>query len=363
MMALSRSFAPPDHAADGAAGGDWAAETDRGDCASQATVRAQRRAPPLFAVPAQPPRYCAMLAIDIQAFNDRRRGDDVQQFLRSAMYDLLIWALNRSGLRLTECHHEDRGDGVLVIAPSGAPPASVIDPLADHLRAGVRAYNKICNDLARMNLRVAVHAGQVYFDANGVCGYAVTQLFRMLEAGQVKAVLTESGSDFVLVTSSMFYEEVVSPGWGLIDPALYAPVDIECKETTMRAWLYLPPVRHPLLRSINRGGRAPSMGQGRAEQKTSDRDTRRPAPVSPLPSAGWPPITFRTEPAARPQDATANCAARANEGQPGKEPVSARARLAAFATTTRGWLATVPETLDVGRLRQRLNAGQDMQHA
>ncbi len=57
---------------------------------------------------------------------------------------------------------EDRGDGVLVIIPASMPSATVIDPLLDRLRGGLRHHNRVSADSAGIRLRVAIHSGQVH---------------------------------------------------------------------------------------------------------------------------------------------------------------------------------------------------------
>lgn len=201
------------------------------------------------------PSYHGMLAVDIKGFNDPRRDHEIRRSLRVAMYELLAGALNRSGLPWDACYHEDRGDGVLVIAPTGVPAVMLLYPVAEHLRAGVRRHNRFHVELAQIRLRTAVHAGEVCFDHHGVSGGAVTHLFRMLEASTFKQALDVSAADFALVTSNTIFTEVILPGTSLIDPDMYAPVHIKCKETSARAWIYLPPVRHPALDPVaSRGG-------------------------------------------------------------------------------------------------------------
>ena len=219
-----------------------------------------------MAVPANAavPRYHSLLAVDIKAFNDQRRDQEIRSSLRTAMYELLAGAFARSGLPWPSCYHEDRGDGVLVIAPAGAPAAVLLYPFVEHLRAGIRRYNRYRIEPAQLWLRAAVHAGQVCFDRHGVSGGAVTYLFRMLEAPAFKRALDASGADFALVTSDAVFQDVVLSGTGLIDPDMYAPVQVRCKETRSQAWLYLPPVRNPAL-----GGAA---GRRRPQAATQLRD-------------------------------------------------------------------------------------------
>ncbi len=230
-------------------------------------------------------RYCPMLAVDIKAFNDPRRGEDVQRFLRAAMYQLLAGAFDGSSLQWPACHREDRGDGVLVVAPPGTPETALIDPVVDYLRAGLRRHNKLCSDLATIRLRMAVHAGQVQFDHNGVSGYAVNHLFRMLEAAAFKRAFAAAGADFALVASEALYEDVISQGPGLIDPDMYAPINIRCKETRARAWLYLPPVRNPFLHGVS-NSRRPSGKAGEKRTGPAARAGGQPARAGGQPLAG-----------------------------------------------------------------------------
>lgn len=299
-----------------------------------------------------------MLAVDIQAFNDHQRGEDAQRFLRAGMYAILTQAFGRSGVEWPACHCEDRGDGVLVILPPGAPATALIDPLAEYLRAGLRGYNKFCNDLARISLRVSVHAGQVYFDGHGVSGRAVTHLFRMLDAQEVRRVLAESGSDFALVSSETLYDEVISQGFGLIDPEMYAPVDIECKETYGRGWLYLPPVRNPCLRRPGSRGRERRTAAGANAGEGDSRRSARPRPGSvtrlPPPLPDWR--------ARRPHDpAAAGDTAADGSSAPVSMPTCARSVVTNAVARPRR-LAAVPG-MPLQTLLGRLHVAEEVQHA
>lgn len=318
-------------------------------------------APCPAAVPPQPPLYCPMLAVDIQAFNDQRRGEDAQRFVRTALYALLMQAFHNAGLRWEDCHHEDRGDGVLVVAPPATPANALVDPLVDHVRAGLRMHNKFCSEVVRINLRMSVHAGQVYYDGNGVSGHAVTHLFRLLEADEFKRAFGESGCDFALVSSEALYSEVISNAPGLIDPGMYAPIDVTCKETLARAWLYLPPVRNPFLEEIDGQGeerrparaREPAMGRTRS----SSRIAREPGAGRPIPFPGSRRIAGSPQPA-EPQNPTSG------EKHPADDDALARSPLiAAMAMTMRGWLASPVSGSVSARFRDRFDSGQRVQHA
>jgi hypothetical protein len=247
-VADQRNIRPPNHEVHNGHARIWAVPAKNGSAPDTTVPFPSPAGPASYADEA---RYCPMLAVDIKAFNDRQRGEDVLPVLREAMYGMLTRAASSSALSWTACHREDRGDGVLVIAPPGTPETALIDPFVDHLRAGLRRHNKLHSDVATIRLRMSVHAGRVSFDQNGVSGHAVNHLFRMLEAPAFKRAFTGSGTDFALVTSDVLFEDVISQGPGLIDPGMYAPINIRSKETRARAWLYLPPVRHPFLHTVS----------------------------------------------------------------------------------------------------------------
>lgn len=191
-------------------------------------------------VPARYGMHCAVFTVDIAGFGDLRRRDPVRMRMRDAMYGCVSGAFNASGVPWGEVLHEDRGDGVLIIVPAGFPEAALIDPLLAVLLDGLAAYNRAAEDLARIRLRAALHAGHVYRDGNGLVGEAVNHTCRLLEATELKKALEVPGTDLAFITSDALYGEVVRHGQGGIDPRTFHPVDVAEKETRTRAWIHLP---------------------------------------------------------------------------------------------------------------------------
>jgi hypothetical protein len=189
--------------------------------------------------PATDPTYCGMVTIDIAAFSGR--DPDVQVHVRDALYRMTEAACVTSGVPWDRCHVEDRGDGLLLIAPPDVSVKTLLDPLIAQLLSRLRVYEKTASAAAALRLRVAVHAGYVRYDAHGATGPHVIHLFRLVDAPSVKTELTRHGGGCVLVVSDYLYQELIVPGPGLIDPAAFAPVVIENKETHGLAWIWLPP--------------------------------------------------------------------------------------------------------------------------
>jgi hypothetical protein len=64
--------------------------------------------------------------------------------------------------------------------------------------------------------------------------------FRLLDADVVRARLTQTVADLVLIVSDAIYQGIVKHGYGRIDPAVFQPVWVTAKETNARAWLHIP---------------------------------------------------------------------------------------------------------------------------
>jgi hypothetical protein len=206
-------------------------------------------APPDAPRPGSPALHRAMFAVDIVSFSSRR-DPAVQKHLRHRIHQIAAEACHTAGIGWDDCHTEDRGDGLYAIAGPDAPIEDLLGPLVWQIHAGVRDHNKMANRAARLQLRIAVHAGYVHFDEHGATGLPLIHLFRLLDAPAFKTLLAESGGEVALIVSHYLHEEVIAYSPGTIDAGAYQPIDVQVKETRDRAWVWLPPVRpHPLPRS------------------------------------------------------------------------------------------------------------------
>jgi hypothetical protein len=180
-------------------------------------------------------RFMAIFGTDIAGYG--QRDQQTQDYVRDAMYTMLRQAFTDAGLPGPEWR--DRGDGALLIVPH-EDAHRMIDQFVPHLNAGLRRHNKRSSDDAKIVLRTAMHAGNVYRDANGLTGDAIVRMCRLLEAQSFKQAVAAAGAALGLVVSQHIYENVVHPGEGLIDPDTYSQILIENKETLTYAWLHLP---------------------------------------------------------------------------------------------------------------------------
>lgn len=177
------------------------------------------------------PELASIVAVDV--VGARQRTDAEWRTMRSRMHEILSDALDSAGISLKSCLLEDRGDGVLVIAPARFGVEVLLGQLPEGLQAGIQAYNSQAPDPLGLQLRAAVDRGEVASDGYGVVGSIVNSVFRMLDAAQVKAASRDRRADLVLVTSDALFQGVKTS----IDVSGFKEVPVRMKETTSTAWM------------------------------------------------------------------------------------------------------------------------------
>jgi hypothetical protein len=190
-------------------------------------------------------QVCPMFAVDIAGFTRADRNSEIRLYLRRSLYQILQEAFQGSGLPWAECHHEDRGDGVLIIVPPHIPGYGLIDPLPERLRGLIRRHNRLSHESAQMQLRAAATIGPVDRDDHGLVGDDLNQLFRMLDARPLRRALTDSGAELALVISRYVHDNLVIQHPSLVNPALFRPLNTRVKRTRIHAWIYVPGQQPP----------------------------------------------------------------------------------------------------------------------
>ncbi|MEO5878484.1 MAG: hypothetical protein ABIS86_21070 [Streptosporangiaceae bacterium] len=184
--------------------------------------------------------YRVVFACDMVASGNPEIVDHVQKTLRRELHAQLGRAFNASGLDLSECHLEERGDGLLAIAPPEVSAGLMIAPLAGHIDAELRRQHEIAVPAARIRLRIAVHAGEVYQDEYGASGRTLIDIARLIDAPALKACVRETGARTALIISDQLFQSVIRQdpaGYG--DPATFRPLPVALKETNTTAWIHL----------------------------------------------------------------------------------------------------------------------------
>jgi hypothetical protein len=183
----------------------------------------------------------AIVVVDIVSFTDPARTLMDQRTVHDGLYEMLRSAFDSSGIPWKNCRVEDRGDGAMILVSPEFPKLWLVDQWPARLLAGLREYNAVHTVEARVQLRVALHAGEVYENSNGVVSQAVNLAFRILDAKPAKSALATTGGMLALIASNEFYRDVIQQE-PAADPNSYRRIAVSVKETETVAWLRLPDV-------------------------------------------------------------------------------------------------------------------------
>jgi hypothetical protein len=181
----------------------------------------------------------AIVVADIASFTDPARTQHDQSTIHEALYRILRTSFDESGLELACCHVEDRGDGAMILVPPSFSKQLLVDQWPTRLLAGLRQHNAVHSAESQLKLRVALHAGEVYVNPNGVVSQALNLAFRILDAKPAKSALVSGGGMLALIASDEFYQSVIH-NEPAADPAAYRRIAVSVKQTEAVAWLRLP---------------------------------------------------------------------------------------------------------------------------
>lgn len=221
-----------------------------------------------FATPT-PALHRSVLVVDVADFTDPARTNADQLTIRRGMYGALHRSVGVCGADPGACTIEDRGDGILVLLPSEFPKSHLVTRLPDALVTEVGRHNASAETSASFRLRVALHAGEVHFDDQGVVGDAINLTFRLIEAPALKTALRSGSGLLALVVSEWFYEEVVRHAPDAVPPS-FTQIPIAVKKTRTRGWM-----------------RVAGSGKAKSDIRPARIDERRGVAVQPDPSVSY----------------------------------------------------------------------------
>lgn len=182
--------------------------------------------------------HCTIVVSDVAGFGDPDRTNANQTRVRDGLWWATEHAFLRAGIRWDACRREDRGDGILVLAPADIPKPLFADHLPAWLADALRQHNEAHPPEEQINLRVALHAGEIHYDRHGVTGAALIHAVRLLDCETLKNALAASTEDLAIASSSWFYDEVIRHSEQSQAKA-YTPAVVTMKETTASAWIRL----------------------------------------------------------------------------------------------------------------------------
>ncbi|MFJ8914620.1 ATP-binding protein [Amycolatopsis sp. NPDC102389] len=184
-------------------------------------------------------RHHLIVVADVEGFGDRRRTGPHQHAVRKGLDEVMRAAFAGSGANWDKCYREDRGDAVFALVPGDADKARFVEATLPALVIRLRVHNETHPEAQRIRLRVALHAGEVGYDAHGVTSSSLTLTFRLCDALPLKTALAESPGMLAVIASDWLYDEVIrhTPGTA---PSTWREIPVEVKEATTTGWITLP---------------------------------------------------------------------------------------------------------------------------
>jgi hypothetical protein len=179
-----------------------------------------------------------IVAVDVEGFGDHRRNNINQVRIRRGLYHAMCHAFDAADIPWGSCHREDRGDGLLVLAPAEVQKSLFVDRLPGVLAAALTRHNGMHPAEEQIRLRLALHAGEVNFDDHGVTSVSITRTFRLVDARRLKDTLAKAPAVLAIIASAWFFDEVIRHS-ERSQAGFYRSTVIKNKETATSAWIRL----------------------------------------------------------------------------------------------------------------------------
>lgn len=184
------------------------------------------------------PRHHAIITLDIEGFGSPTRTDPIRAGLRQSLAEMVRLSVDRLQVPDAVAAEGDTGDGKWLLFRSDLSKPRLLNTLIPTIEAALRHHNQSASTAAALRLRVGVHHGEITLGQdNGYSGEALNHAFRIIDNDVARNALAQAGNDMVVAISDDFFQKVVKPGYGALDPNSYSPVKITVKETSSTVWL------------------------------------------------------------------------------------------------------------------------------
>ena len=188
------------------------------------------------------PRHHSIITLDIEGFGSPTRTDPIRAGLRQALGDIVDSATRQLPGTDVLTAQGDTGDGRWLLFKSDLSKPVLIQTFIPALETGLRHHNISASSAATLRLRVGVHHGEITVEGGGgYSGEPLNYTFRIIDNDVVRNALRTSKNSMVVSVSDDFFQKVVKPGYGSLDPDSFSPVKITVKETSATVWLNVAP--------------------------------------------------------------------------------------------------------------------------
>ena len=185
-------------------------------------------------------RVCLLLDVEAYSRLSHREQISVQARLRR----LVDTVLRGAGVRPSACERQQKGDGELVVMPSGIDESRVVPGLVAGLRDALDADGRAHPDGHRIRIRAALDQSVVHLSAEGYVGTAVVSTERVVNSDTLRRALATYTGALVVAVSGPLYDDVLRHGWGGLAAADFhrATVRNPGKGFTAKVWTWPVPV-------------------------------------------------------------------------------------------------------------------------
>lgn len=178
-----------------------------------------------------------ILVLDIRSFSTFGNRDMLAT--RELLYRIVAESFEAGGVRWNDCAREDRGDGILIVVPASVPKTTVMGPVLTELMGRVADAPATSGGIS-MQVRIAAHGGEIHRDVKGFAGSDVVLPFRLLASRVLRDALETSAARCVVMVSDPLYQSIVRHDYPEMSTRVFHPVEVQEKETNVRAWLHVP---------------------------------------------------------------------------------------------------------------------------
>jgi tetratricopeptide (TPR) repeat protein len=185
-----------------------------------------------------------IVVADIEGFGNPQRTSPHLEAVRAGLDTVMRSAFAAARLEWEDCYREMSGDAVFALVPGQADKAVFVETALSSLVTQLRIHNDTHPETQRIRLRVALHAGEVTYDAHGVTSTSLIRTFRLSEAPALRAALAASPGVLAVIASDQFFDDVIRhiPAAA---PTTWRAVHVAVKEADVIGWVSLPD--HPYL--------------------------------------------------------------------------------------------------------------------
>jgi hypothetical protein len=184
--------------------------------------------------------YRVLLIVDIEEYSAAYRNETIQVQLHADLRRLLIAAFDGTGIEPGRYTMDTTGDGWLVSIDPAVGKPRILGPVVDSLAAGLRERNGRTGEAERLRVRLVLHAGDLLVAGPYIVGRQVIHAFRLLDAEALRILLRQASGPLLACVSDAVYQQVIAQRHKGLDPAVYEPVWLECKNVRALSWVRSP---------------------------------------------------------------------------------------------------------------------------